>query len=65
MATCCNPSGGPATYPDALAALESASMSGIRAFRFFASLFGDANKLWVHNARAQRNVECLVLDVQF
>ena len=50
MNTCCNPSGGPATYPDALAALESASVSGIRAFRFFASLFGDANKLWVTNA---------------
>ena len=50
MATCCNPDGGPATYPDALAALESASVSGIRAFRFFASLFGDANKLWVNNA---------------
>lgn len=49
MNTCCNRSGGPATYPDALAALESASASGIRVFRFFASLFGDANKLWVNN----------------
>jgi hypothetical protein len=49
MHTCCNSSGGPAHYPDALAALSSASKGGIRVFRFFASLFGDANKLWVVN----------------
>ena len=49
MNTCCNASGGPATYPDALEALESASTSGIRVFRFFGSLFGAATKAWVQD----------------
>ena len=50
MNTCCNPSGGPATYPDALAAMESAARSGVRVFRVFGKLFGTAQTMWVTNA---------------
>ena len=50
MSTCCNPSGGPATYPDALAAMESAARSGVRVFRVFGKLFGTAQTMWVTNA---------------
>ena len=49
MSTCCNATGGPATYADARAALEAAAASGIRVFRFFGALYGDANKLWVRD----------------
>lgn len=49
--TCCNSTGGPATYADALSALRSASAGGIRVFRFFGSLFGSANKMWVQDPR--------------
>ena len=51
MSTCCNATGGPATYPDALAALESAAGSGVRVFRVFASLFGANQKHWVTDAQ--------------
>ena len=47
MATCCNATGGPAVFGDAKAALEDAGRRGIRVFRFFASLYGAAGKLWV------------------
>ena len=50
MSTCCNPHGGPAKYPDALAALESAASSGVRVFRFFGSLFGSNAAFWMTNA---------------
>jgi hypothetical protein len=49
METCCNATGGPAVFADAVAALEDAASSGIRVFRFFASLFGAAGKMWVEN----------------
>ena len=47
MGTCCNATGGPAVWEDALAALEDARTSGVRVFRFFASLFGAGNQMWV------------------
>ena len=49
MGTCCNPQGGPATFSDALTALEDAKKSGIRVFRFFGALFGSGNKMWVQS----------------
>ena len=38
--TCCNATGGPATRADSVAALRLAAASGVRVFRFFASLWG-------------------------
>ena len=49
MTTCCNATGGPAVSKDAVAALEAAQQSNIRVFRFFASLFGAAGRMWVEN----------------
>ena len=49
MGTCCNPQGGPATFADALTALQDAKKNGIRVFRFFGALFGPGNKMWVQN----------------
>lgn len=47
METCCNASGGAATYPDAWAALLQAHASGIEVFRFFGVLFGQSQAFWV------------------
>mmetsp|Transcript_11824 Transcript_11824/g.30382 ORF Transcript_11824/g.30382 Transcript_11824/m.30382 type:complete len:444 (+) Transcript_11824:226-1557(+) len=47
MSTCCNATGGPATYADAWAALQSAHSAGVRVFRFFASLFGANQAFWL------------------
>jgi hypothetical protein len=47
MGTCCNATGGAATYADARASLSSAHASGIRVFRFFAMLFGGSMAFWL------------------
>ena len=49
MNTCCNPEGQPATFVDAKQALHDASKSGIRVFRFFASLFGASGTMSITN----------------
>ena len=64
MVTCCNATGGPAVSKDAVAALEAAQQSNIRVFRFFASLFGAAGRMWVENPAVlllEVAVECLLL----
>lgn len=54
-----------ATYPDALAALESAAASGVRVFRFFGSLFGAATAAYVTNASTYwREYDRLMDDIE-
>jgi hypothetical protein len=61
MNTCCNATGGPAVFKDAVAALEDAASSGIRVFRFFASLFGAGGRMWVeHPAEYWRQFDALM-----
>lgn len=50
--TCCNKTGGPATFADAVRALESAQAGGVKVFRFFASLWGPWQKYWAENEEA-------------
>ena len=62
MGTCCNATGGPAVRRDALAALEDAKTSGVRVFRYFASLWGAGNKMWVHTPNVYWQQHDMLMD---
>lgn len=49
---CCNETGGPTTFADAVRSLESAKAGGVKVFRFFASLWGPWQKYWAQHEEA-------------